>query len=145
MHPDASRTLFEEEVAALSSRLLQQRSWTLNTATFPLIDVTFGASGRTSLRVQLHCENWNDLPPSISLHVANGTFLTTLWSDPTSVFNGSAHPATGRPFVCMAGSLEYHTHSSHLGDSWGPRRTDPRFTLFGIATQVWHAWRRGSG
>jgi hypothetical protein len=45
----------------------------------------------------------------------------------------------------MAGSREYHTHSSHLSDSWGPRRTDPRFTLFGIVTQLWHAWLKGTG
>lgn len=30
----------------------------------------------------------------------------------------SIHPATGKPFVCMQGVAEYHSHPSHLDDHW---------------------------
>jgi hypothetical protein len=30
----------------------------------------------------------------------------------------SVHPSTGLPFVCLQGIAEYHTHPSHLDDSW---------------------------
>ena len=30
----------------------------------------------------------------------------------------SVHPSTGQSFVCLQGIAEYHTHPSHLDDSW---------------------------
>jgi hypothetical protein len=30
----------------------------------------------------------------------------------------SIHPSTGQPFVCLQGIAEYHTHPSHVDDSW---------------------------
>jgi hypothetical protein len=30
----------------------------------------------------------------------------------------SIHPVTGKPFVCLQGIAEYHSHPSHLTDSW---------------------------
>lgn len=30
----------------------------------------------------------------------------------------SIHPTTGQPFICLQGVAEYHSHPSHLDDSW---------------------------
>lgn len=145
MHPAAVRALFEEDVATLTPALALRRQWVLHSLDFPLIDCSFEASGRTTLRVQMHCEEWNDLPPSISLHAADGTFLTAPLTNPTGVFNPGPHPTTNRMFICMRGAREYHNHPSHLADLWESVKGSSSFTLGNILTQVWHAWQKGTG
>lgn len=145
MHPAAAKALFQEEATGLSPSLAQRRQWILHAVEFPLIDCSFTASGRTTLRVKLSCEEWHDRPPSISLYAADGTLLTSLPPNPTGVFHAGPHPTTNRPFICMRGSWEYHTHPSHLADLWENVKGKSSFTLGGILTQVWHAWQKGAG
>jgi Predicted metal binding domain len=145
MHPAAARALFDAEVATLSPALAQRRLWVFHTLEFPLIDCAFTATGRSTLRVRFLCDEWNDLPPSISLHDADGSLLTTPLANPTGVFHPGPHPATNRLFVCMRGSREYHTHPSHLTDAWENFKNGSSFTLGSILTQVWHAWQKGTG
>ena len=140
VHPAASKALFEEELAALPGRLLQQRGWILHSASYPTVDCSFTAPGRKTLRLRLTLDDWNDLPPSILLLDSDGVPLSRGPSDPKGVFNNSSHPTTGRPFICMRGSREYHTHSSHTSDHWGPLRTHASYTLFNIVGQIWNAW-----
>jgi hypothetical protein len=45
----------------------------------------------------------------------------------------------------MRGSRGYHTHESHLTDPWEPLRSETRYSIGGIMTQVWHAWLKGTG
>lgn len=35
----------------------------------------------------------------------------------------SLHPVTGRPFVCIQGTAEYHSHPSHTNDPWDRYRS----------------------
>ncbi len=107
---------------------------------YPLLDVAFIAAGRRTLRLQLHCEDWNELPPSIALLDVDGSLTSQPPTGPTGVFNNSAHPATGRPFICMAGAREYHTHSSHIGDHWSNYKLRSGYDLGGIVSQIWSAW-----
>lgn len=145
MHPAAAKKLFDAEVAAFPPRLLDQRGWVLHQAEHPVIDCSFTAPGRTTLRLKLHCTNWNDDPPSIMLQSAEGENLTALLANPTGVFNPGAHPVTGRPFICMRGAREYHTHPSHLNDSWENVKHLDTYKLFNIIGQVWNAWLKGAG
>ena len=145
MHPAAAKALFEEEVVTLTSALAQRRQWVFHSLDFPLIDCSFESSGRTTLRVQMHCEEWNDLPPSISLHAADGTFLTTPLVSPSNIFHAGPHHMTNRMFICMRGAREYHTHPSHLADLWEGVKGSSSFTLGGILTQVWNGWQKGTG
>lgn len=140
MHPAAAKRQFEKEVAAMPPRLLELRGWTLHSATYPLVDISFKADGRKTLRLHVVCDDWNDQPPSIVLLDAAGEPLRRGPNCPASVFNNSAHPATGRPFICMPGSREYHTHGSHLNHLWEPLKTQDSYTLFNIIGQVWSAW-----
>ena len=144
MHPLAARALFDKDTRYLSSALLKRRRWVLHSIEFPMLDCSFTAPQRTTLRLRLQCDDWNDLPPAVSLHAVDGTLLSSLASNPTGVFNSSPHPATNRPFVCMRGAREYHTHSSHLSDLWENVKDSPNYTLGGILTQLWHAWQKGS-
>ena len=144
MHPAAAKALFAEHTYTLSPALARRRGWVIHSLEFPSVDCTFTAPERTALRLRLLCNDWNDLPPAISLHDANGTPLVTLPPNPTGVFNPNLHPATQRPFICMRGALEYHTHPSHVSDPWESLKNNSSYTLGGILTQLWNAWQKGS-
>lgn len=58
----------------------------------------------------LHHEEW---PPGLSL---------------------GEHPVHGRPFACLRGTFEYHTHPSHLEDSWDRYR--PTLRLADLAHHI---------
>lgn len=145
MHPSAAKALFVAEVAAISPRLLDQRGWVLHQAEYPVVDCSLTAPGRTTLRLRFDCTNWNDDPPLIVLQSAEGNNLSSLPANPTNVFNSSAHPSTGRPFICMRGAREYHIHPSHVNDAWDNVKHLPAYSIFNILGQVWQAWLKGSG
>jgi len=52
--------------------------------------------------------------------------------------SASEAPITHLPFVCMIGTNEYHTHSSHVSDAWSQYR-DSR-TLGSIVYQIQQGW-----
>lgn len=145
MHPDASKLLFEEEVGRWPPDLAEKYGWIFHAIVYPLIDCEFRREGRTPLRVQMHCDDWDDQPPSITFHNSAGQPLPTLPPNPTGVFNPSAHPVTGKPFACTAGTREYHTHSSHLDQRWTQFKGKSDFQLGAILTKLWRAWLKGSG
>ena len=92
------------------------------------------------MRVRMTCDDWNGLPPIVTLLDQSGTGLRTLPTGPTGIFHQGPHPVTGRPFVCMAGTREYHTHSSHTGDLWDNYRNRGGYDLGGILTRIWNGW-----
>jgi hypothetical protein len=49
------------------------------------------------------------------------------------------HPVTGRPFFCVPGTREYHTHPQHNGDLWLVRRTSVEGTLARLCGLLWQA------
>ena len=147
MHELATKLMFDRAANDLP-RIAAVRGWMLNGAAFPTIDVTFQSELRTPLRLRLECRQFNEQPPSIALLRQDGSILPKDAPNPgggTGVFNMSAHPQTGRPFVCMRGSLEYHTHSSHIQDSWSQVAANDNYTLLGILYQLWNAWLKGNG
>ena len=144
MNVAAANALFDAAVAKLSPRLLAARGWVIHSATFPLLDISFTDPVRRALRLHVTCDDWNDMPPSVALLAPDGTPLTAL---PTlrpvpggSIFNGSPHPRTQRPFVCSAGFREFHDHPSHRGDLWANYKMRDSFTLGSLLDKVWSAW-----
>lgn len=119
--------------------------WTILEANYPILDVVFNHAIAAALRLRLNCTDWDELPPSIELLNATGKQLDTAPPNVGSVFNGGAHPSTGRPFVCMRGAREYHTHSSHTTDIWDNYRGTSGMDIGGIVLQLWRAWKRSVG
>lgn len=140
MHESASRAIFAEQTKNFS-RIAKVRNWTIFSLEYPIVDVGFVAGGR-EIRIRMVCGDWDELPPSIELLSLSGEYLATLPKDPSSIFNGSKHPSTGRPFICMVGSREYHTHSSHKSDLWSSHKNKPGNDLGGILTKLWSAWMK---
>ena len=122
----------------------------MHSDSYPLIEVTFFAADRTPIRVRMECAGSPREPVSFSLLRADGSPLPTGTSpevhpNPTGVLNGGPHSAEPRPFVCTPGSREYHTHESHLNESWDSYRTKDGFKPAAMMTQVWRAWQKGTG
>jgi putative metal binding uncharacterized protein len=143
VHRAVCNVLFDRQVG-FSPALLAERAWEVLSCEFPTLEVLFTDPGRVPLRVKMTCADWNEFPPSIALLDREGEFLINIPRDPAGVFNPSVHPATGRPFICMRGSLEYHIHPSHVNDPWELLRGKSAYDLGGILTQVWRAWRKAS-
>jgi hypothetical protein len=140
VHEVVSRRLFEDAVKGLGSDLCAARRWTLVSSAFPVLEVGFAAPERKAIRIRLRCDGWNSQPPSIDWLDGDGAPLQSIPRGPGGQLNSSAHPQTRRPFVCMAGVREYHTHPSHIGDLWEGYKDRPGYDLGGIITQVWRAW-----
>ena len=139
MNRAASNALFEDQTSQLSN-LIELRNWMVVERAYPFLDVRFDGPKRTAIRVRMACDDWNELPPSVTLLAPDGTALTAAPTGPTGIFHQGPHPATGRPFVCMAGTREYHTHSSHTGDLWDNYKNLGGYDLGGILTRIWNGW-----
>ena len=140
MNELASQMLFDAELPRLK-RLAASCGWTVNEASFPVLDVSFGAETVRALRLRLRADGWNELPASVELLTPSGVPLAVGAAPRHGVFNQGPHSnGQSRPFVCMVGSREYHTHTSHLSDSWENYRQGA--SLLGLVTQLWHAWRK---
>lgn len=58
--------------------------------------------------------NWNELLPN---ERAPAGFMIDVARRRTRVVQPN-HPRTGRPFLCLRGVREYHSHPQHDGDDW---------------------------
>ena len=141
MHEAVSRQLFEEAVTGIGADICAARGWTVVSASYPCIEIVFAAPERVPVRVRVRCDGWNGQPPTIQWLDESGAPLGSIPQGPGGQLNNSAHPQTGLPFVCMAGVREYHTHPSHIADSWENYRDRPGYDLGGVVTQVWRAWK----
>lgn len=144
MHPAGAKALFEESVGRWPPDLAEQYGWILHKVAYPIVDCEFRRANRTPLRVLMDCAQWDEQAPSISLLSSNGTPLMTLPPNPSGIFNSSAHRNTGRPFICMAGSHEYHTHESHQDQPWEQFRGKPGFDIGEILFKLWNGWMKGN-
>jgi len=138
-----SRTLFDKDIRGLE-RISANRGWTVFDTSYPVLDVGFTGHNK-DMRIRMICDNWNELPPSVELLSLKGEYLKTVNRDPAGVFNNSIHAMTGRPFICMVGSREYHTHESHTSDHWADHSHKSGYDLGGILTQIWRAWEKVQG
>jgi Predicted metal binding domain len=139
-----AKALFDASVAMLDPRVITSRGWVIHDRTFPTLDLSFRDSARQELRLRVACDDWNDSPPSVGLLAPDGNLLTAVppQRPGSTIFNGSAHPSTGRPFVCMIGVREYHQHSSHTSDVWSNYKTRDSYTLGNVVEQLWRGWWR---
>jgi len=81
----------------------------------------------------LRCANYDAQPPSVAMldPVSLAVLPIGSW---TAGVPHSIHPVTQQPFVCLQGIAEYHSHPSHLDDSWDRYRNRVRIreTVFAL-------------
>ena len=143
LHEVASKALFDKEVKGLIPELLSARSWLVHNCEYPIIDIEFCSDTLIGpLRLICDFSQWSTLPPSVTLCESGGNPLKKLQVTGTDIFHVGPHENTGLPFVCMAGTLEYHTHPSHISDHWENYKNRTAYSIGGIITQIWNGWRK---
>jgi hypothetical protein len=144
MHPLLAKARFDADLAGVTEELCEMRGWTVFEREYPIFDVGFRLPGGATLRIRMECEGWNEQAPAIVLQDWEGCHLTSVPATSKNIFNPSAHRHTGRPFVCMRGAREYHTHENHLNDPWSALSGSADYRLGEIATQIWNGWRKAN-
>ena len=123
------------------------KGWDVGAAVYPTLSVVFRhPRSCRAVEFRFNCDNWDELPPSLTLHdPEDGRELP--WEEwPKEVWSVlNSHPSTGKPFLCLPGIREYHTHSSHLGDMWERYRPLSSYSLLGIVDRVQQRFNDSNG
>jgi hypothetical protein len=145
---ELSKAAFDRDVGRLDSRLVRRRNWAILQAEYPVLDVVFRHGGAAPLRLRFTCDDWDEQPPAIELLREDGSVVQPssaedggMFSRGKSIFNPGGHPITGKPFVCMRGSREFHTHSGHSAEVWDNYRGRSGNDLLGLLDQLWRTWK----
>lgn len=137
-----SRAAFNRDISKLDVRSAGLYGWRILSSEYPIFDVVFTHPRAEPLRVRLTCDQWDELPPQIELLNQSGDHLPAPPPNHGSIFHPGPHRYTGRPFVCMRGSREYHTHESHVEDIWDNYKTQNGNDILGLVSQIWRGWKR---
>ena len=123
MDEAVSRRKFDAEALALQANVaafVRAKGWRLVSAIHPTLAIVLRhRRSDREIEFRFGCDHWDELPPSLSLHDPDdGRELR--WAEwPKCGWEvHESHPTTGKPFLCLRGIREYHTHSSHIGDKW---------------------------
>ena len=141
MDPAVSLRKFEGEVRSLKTEAADYaaaKGWRITAATYPMLSVALRhAASNREIDFRFACDGWDGQPPSLSLHdPEDGRELTwEEWPKDGWVVHES-HPSTGKPFLCLAGIREFHTHPSHLSDGWDGYRLRGTYRLRDIVDRV---------
>lgn len=113
--------LLDEEVRLTAEDLAHVpgvRIWREDTDV--LVAFAAGTDGSTGL-FRLGCARFDADPPSVAMldPETREEFPHERWAPGVS---SGANPATQRPFVCLQGVAEYHSHPSHTSDAWDKYR-----------------------
>jgi Predicted metal binding domain len=141
MDATVSKRKFDRAVEDLGTRaadFVTTSKWEIVEAVYPLLAVTF-THPRSGRRVgfRFQCDDWDALPPSLSLFdPEKGDELGWDKWPKNGWAGGEAHPVTRKPFLCLPGIREYHTHSSHLKEIWDNFKGRESYTLPYILCRV---------
>ena len=150
MNKAVSRRKFAAEVRSLRTEVaafVSAKGWKLVSSSYPILAVVF--RHHRSLReieFRFTCDDWDGLPPSLSLHdPSDGRELQ--WEEwPKNVWSvHESHPTTGKPFLCLPGIREYHTHPSHLNDKWEGYQLRETYRLRDIIDRVYQRFNDSDG
>jgi hypothetical protein len=155
LRPEISAELFEEGVARLTGNpeLLVDRGWLILESKHPRLTLTIHHRATGKLRTFLfEFDNWNDQPPALSIvdPDTRQPVTGTLWPQQyqsywhQSGWSNTPLITTPKPFMCMPGILEYHTHYSHVGDKWDNYKASPDYSIFGIVSQVAQVFQKSN-
>lgn len=114
LHLAVLSELLDDEAAAARDRLAD-RIVDLRVDGADVFCRFVGADG-TVRRLRLAGRGYDALPFAVAVVDDQGQILpASRW--PPGLYH-SEHPFLHRPMTCTRGCLEYHTHPSHLGDTW---------------------------
>lgn len=123
MHPRLVEELLQEEVEAVEANpYLLERLTSIDRRGTRIILKT--RVGETPYTLALDGPFYDAEPLSLQVVDAEGDPLPgSSW--PPGLCYGE-HPSLHRPFACLQGLYEYHTHFSHLNNPWDHHRFEAR-------------------
>lgn len=117
MRTELLERLLDQELSICDTDELSRRGVLLwREGTEIVLSFDCGRDGKPGLFV-VDCAGFDAQPPAVLMADPENRELLPLerW---TPGVPHSVHPTLGRPFICIQGVFEYHTHPSHLDDSW---------------------------
>ena len=141
MDAEVSRLKFAREVDALRAQatdFVANRGWEIVSSDYPVFDVVLThPTSKRRVGFRFLCDDWDERPPSLSLFDPE-TLAELSWERwPQGGWSAlNPHPTTGKPFLCLPGIREYHTHSSHLQEPWAGLRSRETYKLRYIVHRV---------
>lgn len=162
---------FEVALALHSRRkVYRSKRWEVEKPVFPVLRVWFlDASDKRRVGVRFQLRNYDLLPASLTFIGSGGGFMSDQQlglmlkpPDQTRVpparydgkvlfargapggFGGylpGGHPITGRPFLCIRGTWEFHVHPQHADLPWDWLRGDPNYGLDYLLTHARASFR----
>ena len=140
---------FEAETRSLGSKAAgytAAKGWRITSTVYPTLGVVLRHSrSAREIDFRFACDDWDAQPPSLTLHDSRDgrELLPTEW--PRGDGWHEKHPTVGKPFLCLPGIREYHTHRSHVGDSWDGYRLRGTYRLRDIVDRVHQKFESSSG
>lgn len=118
LHPAVLIEMLNDEIAAAEDRLGGRAGPVERDGT----DITVVLSDVLALR--LEGARYDAEPFRVAVITAEGEPVPhEMWPQGLSL---GVHPVLGRPFACVQGTYEYHSHPSHLADHWATYRHELR-------------------
>lgn len=155
---EVSQAKLDEELAQwhANSEVYRRRGWLLLSARNLEVEVAFVGSislGQSQLpsitaAIRLTYENYDLWPPSltfIDVRTGESTYPVARAldrGDGGDVRDVLLDHPTGRPFLCLPGLREYHSHPQHTGDNWLLHRTSGAGRIAVICDSVWRRMSR---
>jgi hypothetical protein len=157
--PDVTKLKLDREVEAwqASAPLYRRRGWLLLDRQGAQIDVGFLAQlslGGQSVPVMAACvrldyTNYDVWPPSVEfIDPRTGDYVAPVVQAIMQTDEGprnilvSGHPETDRPFLCVPGTRQYHSHPQHSGDLWLLHRGAREGSLVTVCDRIWRTMAR---
>lgn len=112
------------------------RGWDIKEVSYPTIKIHFlNSSGKAVIGIIVDCNDYNFMP--VSVVYTNTKFEPLKFNQlPIFVCQGARplviqeHPLTHRPFICLPGIREYHSHYEHHDNHWDLHRYPEVYNIY---------------
>lgn len=154
--PEVTKLKLDREIDLWheSAEVYRRRGWILLGRREDEVDIAFLARLRLGIQqvpivvacVRFDFTNYDLWPPALDfIDPDTGEYTAPLVPavietehGPRNLLIGN-HPETGRPFLCVPGVRQYHTHPQHSGDSWLLHRAGREGALGTLCDRIWQA------
>ena len=148
MDIEVSKLKFNQEKELLlgeAKDFVAARGWDIGEFEYPVLAVILPhPKANRRLGFRFLCDDWDDQPPSLTLFDPATPKEELPWAKwPRAgweVFE--RHNNYSKPFLCLPGIREYHSHQDHRNDLWINRRTLESYKLRYIVDRVHQKFSR---
>lgn len=159
VNPDVSARKIRRELELwdANAEVYSRRGWIMLRREPPVLDIAFLARlpvggnivPAVAACVQIDFTNFDLWAPSVEfIDPISRDYAPPVVQALVEVEGGAqnlivgGHPDTGRPFLCIPGVRQYHSHPQHTGDPWLLHRSPRGGSLTVICDRIWHTMAR---